>query len=659
MLDSALQDLKYAFRTLRTSPGFAVVAVVSLALGIGANTAIFSLIDAVMLKYLPVNHPEQLLQVTMGEEHGGTFTNPIWEQLRDRQDVFSGIFAWGGVRFDLSSGGEVRYAQSIFASGAIFSTLGIQPVLGRMFTPGDDRRGCAGTAVLSYDFWQREYNGSPDITQKTILLDGHPFQVVGVMQPGFHGVDVGRSIDVITPVCTEAIIRPTSQLDQRSSWWLRVIGRPKPGISPQQATARLKTLAPDVFAATVPPRWRNDMQANYLKRTFDTVPAATGLSYLRTQYRPALLTLLVVVGVVLLIACANVANLLLARAAARQREIAIRLALGLSRLRLIRQLLTESLLLALSGAALGILFAQWGSRLLVGLLSNSNNPVSLDLTLNTRVLGFTIAVAAATGILFGMAPAWRGTRVEPQAAMKENSRGVVEGSSRLGLGKILVMLQVALSMLLLVGAGLLLGTFRRLETLDPGFDPAHVLVVNLDLRNAHYPPERLQSAISDVVERLRSLPGVRSASSSDNTPVSGSTWNEDIQVQGFTPKSEDDDDRLFLSCQPPLLRYARHAPAQRPRLRPRGQARFAGGRDCQSIAGQEILPWRESRWKNLSHGLPEPGAAGGDRRRSQRREVRQPPRGDPAHCLSGGRSAGPGRGRMPRSKSALPVRRRS
>ena len=540
MLDAFIQDLRYAVRTLRTSPGFAAVAILSLALGIGANTAIFSLIDAVMLKYLPVSHPEELLQVAMGDDNGSTFTNPIWEQVRDRQDVFSGVFAYSGGRFNLAPSGEARYAQSIWASGNFFATLGVRAVLGRTLTPADDRRGCPGTAVLSYDFWQREYNGSAAVIEKAILLDGQPFQILGVAQPGFHGVDVGRSLDVMVPICAEAILHPSPMLDQRSAWWLRVIGRPKPGLGSGQVTARLKTLAPDIFDATVPQRWRADDQAKYRKRTFSTLPAANGLSYLRTQYRPALITLLVVVGVVLLIACANVANLLLARAAARQREIAIRLALGLSRPRLIRQLLTESLLLALGGAGLGMLFAQWGSRLLVGYLSSSNNLVYLDLTVNGHVLGFTIAVAAATGLLFGLAPAWRGTRVEPQAAMKENARGVVEGSTRFGLGKVLVMLQVALSLLLLVGAGLLLGTFRKLETLDPGFEPSHVLLVNLDLRNAHYPKERLVSARQEMLERLRAIPGVRSASSSNNTPISGSGWNEDIQVEGYTAKSQRD-----------------------------------------------------------------------------------------------------------------------
>ena len=539
MLIGIIYDLRYALRSLRSSPAFAAVAVLSLSLGIGANTAIFSLLDAVILQYLPVSHPEELLQVTIGK-NGDSFTNPLWEQLRDRQDVFTGILAFGFARFNLAPSGEARYAQSSWVSGGYFRTLGVQPVLGRLLTPADDRRGCAGTAVLSYDFWQRQYNGNADVTERAVLLDGHPFQILGVAQPGFSGVEVGRAIDLMVPICAEPITRPRSNLDQRSSWWLRVLGRPKPGVSPAQVTARLQTVSPDIFAATVPPGWRADDQANYRKRTLGAVPAANGLSYLRNQYRPALITLLVVVAVVLLIACANVANLLLARAAARQREIAIRLALGLSRARLIRQLLSESLLLSLLSAGLGMLFAQWGSRLLVAFLSSSNNLVHLDLSVNGHVLSFTIAVAAATGLLFGLAPAWRGARVEPQAAMKENGRGVVEGSTRFSLGKILVMVQVALSLLLLVGAGLLLGTFRKLETLDPGFEPAHVLIASLDLRNAHYPTDRIVSARQEMLDRLRAIPGVVSASSSNSTPISGSYWNDEIHVEGFTPKSRDD-----------------------------------------------------------------------------------------------------------------------
>src|SRR6266853_2083639 len=350
MLDAILQDVRYAFRALRGSPGFAVVAILSLALGIGANTAIFSLIDSVILKTLPVAHPEQLLQVTMGKS--GTFTNPIWEQLRDRQDVFSGIFAYGGGRFNLAAGGEARYAQGNFASGQFFDTLGLHALIGRTLTTGDDKRGCAGTAVLSYGFWQREYGGRADVLSKNISLDNHPFEILGVLGPGFTGIDVGSEKDVYLPICAEKTIRVEfTSLDQRSSWWLRVIARPKPGVSAGQSEARLKTLAPLVFEATVPPNWKAEDQQEYRKRSFDTLPAANGLSNIRRQYQQALMVLMVIVGVVLLIACANVANLLLARSAARQKEMAIRMALGSGRGRLMRQVLTESIVLSLAGAA--------------------------------------------------------------------------------------------------------------------------------------------------------------------------------------------------------------------------------------------------------------------------------------------------------------------
>jgi len=550
MLNGLGHDLRYALRGLRTSPGFAAVAILSLALGIGANTAIFSLIDAVMLKYLPVSHPEELLQVT-GAKENFSFTNPIWEQVRDRQDVFSGIFAYGNARFNLANGGEARNAPGIFASGGYFSTLGVHSVLGRTLTRDDDQRGCPAVAAISYDFWQKQYGGSPAALEKPISLDGHPFQLVGVIQPGFLGVDVGSAVDVYVPICTEPVIRgENSSLDQRSAWWLRIIGRPKPGVSPKQVLARLKTLAPEIYLATVPPQWRAEYRDNFLHRSFEIVTAATGLSNVRTQYRQALLTLMVVVGVVLLIACANVANLLLARATVRQKEIAIRLALGSGRGRVVRQLLTESVVLSTAGAVLGVIFAQWGSRLLVTFLNSSRGRVVLDLTIDTRVLAFTIAVAIATGILFGLAPAWRGTRVVPQTAMKENSRGATQDRGRIGLGKILVIAQVALSLVLLVGAGLLVGTFRKLATLDPGFAPDPVLIVNADLRNAKYPVERRQAAYEEILEKLRAIPGVRAASVSDNTPISGSAWNGDLLVDGFVPKGQDDDVAWFYAIYP-------------------------------------------------------------------------------------------------------------
>jgi predicted permease len=327
-------------------------------------------------------------------------------------------------------------------------------------------------------------------------------------------------------------------LDQRSSWWLSVIGRPMPGVSASRAEARLKTLAPSVFEATVPPNWKADQQVRYRKTSFDTRSAANGLSFLRRQYQQALMILIAITAAVLLIACANVANLLLARSAARQREIAIRMALGSGRGRLMRQLLTESLVLSLTGAALGILFAQWGTRLLVGFLSTGRSQVFLNLTVDARVLGFT-GVAILTGLLFGLAPAWRGTRVNPQSAMKANARGVIEGS-KFGLGKALVVLQVALSLILVVGAGLMLTTFFKLETVDAGFKPEHILLTTVDLRNGHYPKERRAGVFREMLEHLRAIPGIRSASDSTMTPISGSFWNEDLQIEGYTSKGQDD-----------------------------------------------------------------------------------------------------------------------
>ncbi len=533
-----LQDLRYALRALRSTPGFTAVAILSLALGIGANTAIFSLIDSVMLKPLPVSHPEELLQVTRGVDD--YYTNPIWEQVRDRQDVFSGIFVYGGGQFNLSTGGEVRYADANYVSGQFFDTLGLHAVIGRTFTVADDTRGCPGAAVLSHAFWQKEYGGRADVVGKSISLDNHPFEILGVVQAGFTGVEVGNAIDVYVPICSEKIIRGEySSLDKRGNWWLEMIGRPKAGVSANQVTARLKTLAPEVFKSTLSPNWKQEERDSYLKTTFETLPVANGISYLRGEYKKALWILMGIVGMVLLIACANVANLLLARSAGRQREIAIRIALGLSRARLIRQLLTESLVLSLSGAALGILFAEWGARILVGFLSVGWSRVFLDLTIDTRLLAFTAGLAVLTGLLFGMAPAWRGTRVDPQSAMKANARGGIEGS-RFGIGKALVVLQVALSLVLVVGAGLMLSTFFRLETLNPGFERDRILLVAVDLRNGHYPDTRREAVFGEMLERLRALPGVRAVSSSEMTPISGSFWSEDLQIDGYTAKSRGD-----------------------------------------------------------------------------------------------------------------------
>jgi putative ABC transport system permease protein len=547
MLDALFRDVRYAIRALRSAPGFAAVAILSLALGIGANTAIFSLIDAVILKSLPVRHPEELVQVMMGRESYVGFSNPTWEHLRDRQDVFSGIFAYSRWGFNLSAGGEEHSVDGAYVSGYYFDTLGVHAVLGRTLTPADDTRGCTGSAVLSYGFWQSEYGGRAGILGKTISIDRHPIEIVGVTEPGFNGAEVGASSDVMVPLCAITHIGTgyPRMLDTNfyPVGWLQIIGRLKHGVSRTQATARLQTLAPQIYRAAFEQRglvMENGRQLvpherdEYLKRTFDTAPAGNGISWLRREYRLALIVLMSMVGVVLLIACANVANLLLARGATRQREIAIRMALGGGRGRLIRQLLTESLLLSGIGAALGILFAEWGARMLVRFLD-----VSLDLSLDVRLLAFTSGIAVLTGLAFGIAPAWRGTRVDPQSTLKANARGVIEGA-RFGLGKLLVMAQVALSLLVVVGAGLMLSTFWKLISLDAGFERSHVLLVTVNLRDGNYPRERWSAVYREMLDQLRSAPGVRSASISSFTPVCHCRWMAEVMLQGYTPKSRND-----------------------------------------------------------------------------------------------------------------------
>jgi len=534
-LESLSADVRYALRALRASPGFAIVAILSLGLGIGANTAIFSLINAVVLRTLPVERPEELMQVTMGgKERGTVFTNPLWEAIRDRQDAFSGVFGYSGTEFNLTAGGEIRRANGTWVSGDYFSTLGVRPALGRLLVRADDVRGCQPVAVLGYGFWQSEYGGSRAVIGKTISLDHRPHMIVGVADPSFFGVNVGESAQVYVPLC----LRP--ELDSRTMWYLRVVGRRKPGVTPQQVATRVAAIAPAVYEATVPERWGVAERAQYLTNGLSVVAAANGLSPIRRQYQRALMVLMAVVGLVLFVACANVANLLLARAAARGREMAIRLAIGAARRRLVRQLLTESVLLAALGAMAGIVFARWGTSLLIGLLSRGQLPVSLDVGLDGRVLAFTLGVAILTGLLFGLAPAWRATRIDPQAALKANGRGVAEGHSRFTIGKALVVGQIALSLVLVIGAGLLLGTFRNLVTLDPGFRRDGVLIVSVNLRNAGYGSDRYGAVHSDLLARFRALPGVQAAAASVITPISGSSWNDFIRVDGFTPKSTDD-----------------------------------------------------------------------------------------------------------------------
>jgi putative ABC transport system permease protein len=484
-LESLFQDIRYALRTLRNSPAFTAIAILTLALGIGANTAIFSLIDTVGLRMLPVRNPQELVQLShLDPARGGQgdfyFTNAIWEQVRNhRDDLFSSALAWSTDRFDLAQGGAVQNANGIFVSGDFFNVLGVRPAAGRLLTVADDQRGCPGLAVISYGFWHDHFGGSPDAIGSTLSLNHHPFQIVGVSSPGFYGLDVGSKFDVAIPICTATLFDGEhSRIGARSWWWLAIMGRVKPGVTPQQLRARLAVFSPTVFAGAVPNDWDPEDQEKFRNWSLLSSPAATGMSELRRQFDQPLNILMAVVGLVLLIACANIASLMFARAVSRSKEIAVRKALGASRLRLIRQLLTECLLLSSAGALLGFLFARWGAALLVRYLSTAGKNVFLDLSLDGRILAFTAAIAVFTGILFGVLPAFRSTRVSLTAAMKGSQAEQTDHGSPFRPGKSIVGSQVALSLVLLVVAGLFLHSMLKLATLDIGFDRNNVLLVD-------------------------------------------------------------------------------------------------------------------------------------------------------------------------------------
>lgn len=526
-----LQDVRYGLRMLRKNPGFTAVCILTLALGIGANTAIFSLIDTVILEMLPVQKPEELMVLGIRSpkstsEPDQEVTNPIWEQIRDQQDFFSGIFAWSQARFDLAQGGESHLVNGLEISGNYFNTLGVRPASGRLFMDGDDRRGCSGSVVLGYGFWQEHFGGAQSAVGSTLSLSGHPFQVIGVAAAGFFGIDVGQKFDVAIPICAEAIIRGSnSALDVRAAWWLNVVGRAKPGINLEQVSARLQVISPRVFAPVVPQNWKPESQKDFLSGILVASPAGKGLSEVRRAYDQPLRILMAVVGLVLLIACANIASLMLARAVTRQKELSVRLAIGASRGRLIRQLLTECVLLSCAGAALGVLFAHWGFAILIRLISSQRNPVFLQFSLDSRVLGFTTAIAILTGVLFGILPAIRSTRVSLSSAMKGVRQDELPGRAHFRPGRWIAACQVALSLVLLIVAGLFLRSFNNLLALDTGFDRSNVMVIAANAHNANLSPPQRETLWRVALQRVQSLPRVISASESVITPISGVGWN--------------------------------------------------------------------------------------------------------------------------------------
>lgn len=536
-LDATRADVLYGLRQLRFNPGFASIAVLSLALGMGANTAMFQLVNAIRLKMLPVQNPQELVSIDFeaGSVRAGWsstrsahLTYAQWDQIRSQQQAFTGVLAWSAARFNLTNGGEPRLAEGLYVSGEFFHHLGVSAMMGRTITAQDDSPTCNAGAVLSHAFWQREFGGDPGILDRTVSLNGYPIPVIGVTSPSFFGVEVGSQYDLAIPLCADRLLAEDKKgrIPLPSAWWLSMMGRLKPGWTAKSATAQLHVLSPQIMRATLPPEYLPDLAKRFLANKLAATEAGTGVSGLRQQYERPLWLLMAITGLVLMIACANLANLMLARAAAREPEIAVRLALGASRWRLVRQLLVESLLLAIAGAILGAGLAQVLSRTLIGFISTPDNPVFIEGALDWRVLTFTAALALLTCVLFGVLPALRATYLSPVSAMRSAGRSLTSGQDRFSIRRALVATQVAFSLVLLVGALLFIRSLHNLLTADAGFQPEGLLTVNIDFSKVPYPKERRLAVYRELSYRLSALTGVVSVAQVGFTPVSGNGWDQ-------------------------------------------------------------------------------------------------------------------------------------
>ena len=521
-----MSDFRDAWRALRATPLVSFVAIISLALGIGANAAMFSLVDALVLRDLPVRHADRLAMLFDDVSKASFWSQPIWESIKRRPHLSDGAFAFSGFRINLADGGEVDPADGLFASGRMFEVMGVDAVLGRTLNEADDVVGGGPdgpVAVLSFAFWQRRFAGAPDIIGRRISLDRAQFTIVGVTGPRFFGPEVGRSFDVVVPLNAEPWIRKGRTNFGSGSSWLQMVFRLAPGQTPKQATAAWRQVQPQIRDETLPTGRRPDELARYLANPLTIRPGST-VQGIRDQYEKPLFALMGIVGLTLLIACGNIANLLLARATARRHEFSVRSALGASSGRLARQLLAESTVLAVIGAASGVVVAIAGSRFLVSQLSMTTsrvfNRVFIDVGIDWRMLAFTGAVGMATALLFGVAPALRSARVAPIDAMKEQGRGT--SSARGGFAGSLVMVQVAMSLILLIGAGLFVRTFAALSNRDLGLDRGGILVVDINSERAGTDSAARVGMYERLVQSVRAMPEVSSAALSSITPVSGS-----------------------------------------------------------------------------------------------------------------------------------------
>jgi predicted permease len=556
------QDLRFAARTLRKAPVFAAVAVLSLAFGIGANTAVFTLTDQILLRLMPVKNPQELVQLGGRGNHYGSnrgsnaLSYPMYKDFRGREDVFSGVLCRFDTSMSISFDGRTERVSGELVSGNYFQVLGVGPAAGRLLSPQDNlTEGGHPVAVLGHGFWKARFAQDPEVVGKTMTVNGHNFTIVGVSQEGFDGVQQGFATQVYAPVMMKPQMTPLwNGLEDRRNRWVNVIGRLQPGMTVEKAQAALQPffhgmLEQEVqeaaFANATP-----YVREQFLKMTIEVMPASQGRAGLRRDAEQPLLVLMGIAGFVLLIACANVAGLQVARAASRQKEIAVRLALGAGRLRVVRQLVVESMLLAGLGGAAGLALSVFGSRFLLTFLPQGDQQLTISATPDWRVLGFTLAIAVAAGVLFGLLPALQATKPSLAPVLKDQAGSVTGGGGAVRLRKLLVVTQVTLSLLLLIGAGLFIRTLRELRTLKPGFSTENLVAFAVDPSLNGYNVERCKLFYRQLLDALETTAGVKSVGLASVPILFGWEWDSTITVEGYEAQPGENMNPFFNSISP-------------------------------------------------------------------------------------------------------------
>ncbi len=550
-MDTAVRDFKYALRTLRRSPGFVAVAALTLALGIGANTAIFSLLDQILLRLLPVKNPQQLVMLTMRGRHygnnwgGNAISHPMFRDFQAHNEVFSGMFCRFPHSVSLTVGGQAERAEAELVSGTYFGVLGVGTALGRTFTPEDDRVPNGYPLVmLSYSFWKQRFGGDPEILGKALTVNGHNMTVIGVAQAGFDGVELGYSPKLFIPVMMQQQIivgNPTMLTDRRTRW-VNAFGRLKPGVTQEKAKAALQPFMHSMLEMEV-----REAAFKFLKCWIDVLPGSQGRSFFRRELSTPLWVLMATTGVVLLIACANLANLLLARATGRQKEIAVRLAIGASRGRIVSQLLIETLSLSVLGGTAGLALAFWADKALMALyLPDDSSNLTISTAPDFRILLFTLGVTILTGVIFGLVPALQATKPDVGRTLKDQA-GAVVGGGHAGLRKALVVAQVGLSLLLLIGAGLFLRSLKNLSGLGPGFPAERLVGFDVDPSRGGYNVERSKIFYRQLTDNLAAIPGVESTAIASMRIMENNEWDSGMTVEGYSPTQADDHAQAFMN----------------------------------------------------------------------------------------------------------------